>query len=390
MKSLIFTNHSLDTFSGGNIASISFINSISTFSTKCFLVYPEKNKVLNFIDKKIIKFGVKNDNNIFKKIINIYLGRINRFHNIYFTIIKQIDPDIIFFDNSRASSSFFNLYKDFKKIKIVTIHHNYEMEYYKDSPVNIFIRFPFMYYMKKAEKEAILNSNLNLVLTDYDLNKLKNKYDIENTSIFYKIGIFESTISQFNNNSFKPNYILNKNLNKITFIITGNLCAPQTLNSLLPFFNLEFKIIKEIFPFSNLIIAGRNPSLSLIKICKKNNIELIINPTNMDDIIKRADIYICPINLGGGIKLRILDGLKNGLPILSHKIASRGYESFISNNFMFTYTTIYNFKIQLLKFKNIYNYSDNDLNNKIINLYRQEYSFDNGTNRLNNIVMKLF
>lgn len=379
MKILIFTNHSLDSIGGGSLASIAFINSLSFISNNCYLIYPENNAVLNILNNNVIKIGIKNNINILIKVFNIYFGRLNRFNKIYSNKIKEIQPDIIIFDNSRASSNFFKLYKSFKQIKIITIHHNYEMDYYKDNPVNLFLRIPFNYYMKKTEKEAVLNSNINLMLTEHDLCIFKNKYDPYNKLFFYKIGVYEP-ISKLND----YNFILKKDTNKITFVITGNLGAAQTVNSLIPFLESEYHIIKETFPISNLIVAGKNPTTILIKICKKKNIELIPNPINIHEILKRADVYICPINLGGGIKLRILDGLKNGLPILSHFNSARGYENFISNNILYTYSNINDLKNSLLKIK----YIKNNINFKyyIISMYDFEFSFKNGTERFNNII----
>ncbi len=362
------------------MASIAFINSLSIISSKCYLIYPQNNDVLRILNNNITKIGIKNKFNIFQKLLNIYFGRINRFNSIYESKINELQPDIIIFDNSRASSNFFKLYNNRHNIKILTIHHNYEMDYYKDSPVNFLIRIPFMFYMKKAEKEAVLNSNINLFLTDDDLRIFKKKYDKDNNLIFHKIGIYEPFYSL-------NNYILKKDTNKITFVITGNLGAAQTVNSLIPFLKSEYDIIKENFPYSNLIIAGKNPSSILIKICKKKNIELIPNPINIHEIIKNSDIYLCPINLGGGIKLRILDGLKNGLPILSHINSARGYENFVLNNILFTYSNINNFKVALFKIINIRN--NINLQHKIISMYDFEFSFKNGTDRFKNLIDNL-
>jgi hypothetical protein len=379
MKILIFTNHTLDSIGGGSLASIAFINSLTLISNKCFLLYPENNDVLNILNNNVIKIGIKNKSNLFKKVFNIYFGRLNRFYSIYTDTINEINPDIIIFDNSRASSKFFELCNNFNKFKIITIHHNYEMDYYKDSPVNFLIRIPFMYYMKKTEKQAVLNSNINLTLTDDDLCTLKKIYDKNNKSFFYKIGIYEPII---NKNVF--NYTNKIVTNKIVFIITGNLGATQTLNSLIPFLHFEYNIIKEFFPHSNLIIAGKNPPSNLIHICYKNNIELISNPNNINEIIKRADVYLCPINLGSGIKLRIIDGLKNGLPILSHFKSAKGYENFVSNNYIYTYSNINEFKKSLFKIsvinKNIF------LQHNIISMYDFEFSFSKGTDRFKNII----
>ena len=48
----------------------------------------------------------------------------------------------------------------------------------------------------------------------------------------------------------------------------------------------------------------------------------------MNEVINKADIYLCPTRLGGGQKLRVMDGLRLGLPVLTHACSERGYEDF--------------------------------------------------------------
>ena len=56
----------------------------------------------------------------------------------------------------------------------------------------------------------------------------------------------------------------------------------------------------------------------------------------MREILLPASCYLCPINLGSGIKLRLLDGLKVGIPAVCHVSAARGYESLVGH-YVFVY-----------------------------------------------------
>lgn len=383
MKILIVTNHCLDTLSGGNIASIAFINSLTEFSKECHLIYPKKGPTLNLLNSKIFKTGIVNNRNIFQKIIDIYLGRINTFTNILVPKVIEFNPDLIIFDNSRSSFGYINQLKSFKK-NIITIHHNFEREFYKSSYDNLFIKYPLLFYIKKAEKLAVLGSDLNITLTFQDIILLQNHYDYNKKALFNCIGIFNPIKSNFN--TLKCSKI-NQSL---TFLITGNLGVNQTEISLIPFLLNEFKIILSYFPSCKLIIAGRNPSKRLIFLCSKySNINLISNPKNISDIANSADIYICPVNSGGGIKLRILDGLQFGLPILTHTISGRGYEIFQENGYIHTYSNLVEFKNSLFK---IFNLKQSNINHRleIFSLYNKTFSFESGSNRLISLISKHF
>ena len=56
----------------------------------------------------------------------------------------------------------------------------------------------------------------------------------------------------------------------------------------------------------------------------------------MQAVLDRGRYYICPASGGGGLKLRMLDGLRNGMPVLAHVAAARGFEPFV-DRYVFCY-----------------------------------------------------
>ena len=69
----------------------------------------------------------------------------------------------------------------------------------------------------------------------------------------------------------------------------------------------------------------------------------------MQPLLQRARCYLCPTDRGGGIKLRIMDGLRNGLPVISHAVSARGYAPFLGS-VLFTYTDPESFRTALDRF----------------------------------------
>lgn len=376
MKVLVITNHCLDSVGGGTFASIAFINGFAALFSQVILIYPVGNsEVLEILNPNIIKIPVINDSNVFKKLLNIYLGVINRFNKVIFPTVFEYNPDIIVFDNSIASAGYVKKLKELGK-KIITIHHNYEVQYYKGSPVNILYRRAFMFHLKNAERNAVLHSDLNLTLTSDDIILLQQNYDSLKNKFFSKIGIFEPNSSLFDS----TNPI--KKISNLKFIITGNLGAVQTKSSLLSFLKNEYKLLLNFFPDANLVLAGKNPSTETAEFCKKNtNVKLISNPSDILSIVNNADVYICPINVGGGLKLRILDGLKLGLPVITHKVSARGFEIFEKNGLLFSYSDLEGFEFALVKIKELFKQGYYDINYSKL-LYLKEFSFENGVIRL--------
>ena len=71
---------------------------------------------------------------------------------------------------------------------------------------------------------------------------------------------------------------------------------------------------------------------------KNGNLTLVANPKDIQSIVASCDIYLCPMKLGGGLKLRVMDGFRNGLPVVCHQVSARGYHDFINKGICFSYS----------------------------------------------------
>ena len=385
MKVLFFTHHSLDDNSGGSFASRAYINAFSEIADSCMLLYPDEGiSVAKFINKKCILKGIKYERSNVGKVIDYYRGRIHRYTEVLIPQIHEFNPDIVVFDNSRTSAG---MLKRIKKpgLKIITIHHNYEIEYYRGTKQFIAWRYPFMYYMKEAESTAVLFSDLNLTLTEQDKSLLQKNYDPLKTKKIEKLGSFESASFPPSKNTNDKNKILTIKPD-LCFAITGTLSSYQTEVSVMPFLENEYPELLKLLPDSKLIIAGHHPSNKMKNACAKYpSVRLIADPEDMEKIMIQADVYICPTCVGGGLKLRIMDGLKAGMPVLTHAVSARGYDEFCKANIMFVYDSKESFRESMNKL--LIELNKGDLNNVLIkNLYNSEFSFESGVKRLKEIL----
>ena len=133
---------------------------------------------------------------------------------------------------------------------------------------------------------------------------------------------------------------------------------------------------------AEVIITGKNPPLNLNEEIRELNsrskyaqITLIPNPTNIKDIVEDCDIFICPTRLGGGIKLRVMDGLKAGLPVIAHKVSARGYSMFAEKGMLWSFENQEGFKDSLNQI--VTNIVNGDIKKKLIKEYAyQQFAFD--------------
>ena len=109
-------------------------------------------------------------------------------------------------------------------------------------------------------------------------------------------------------------------------------------------------------------------------------IHLVANPENMIETIIDSGIFICPTNVGGGVKLRIMDGLKLGMPIIAHRVSARGYDAFLGKPWFQVYDDKDSFNDALLKIIEVIG-ENRELRKEIIENYRQYFSFPKGKTR---------
>lgn len=375
MKVLFVTRSYLFQNNGGANASKAYIKAFSLIYKNLTIVYPENvsGQSDQFIPEDVNKIPCPDTRSNIVKGLDVYRGRLHRFYVPVRRIINKEDFDIVIFDNSITSLGLMK-YAKRKGCKIITIHHNVEMEYLKDNPVSILYSLPYKHYVKKAEKVALLNSSLNFTLTKDDadtFSKMNPKHNLH----LYKIGVFEfsNTVFRLAN---KPNCLdLSGNM---VFVISGSLYFKQSEKPIVDFLKYYYPMLKERYPMTKLIITGRNPSQQLSDtVLRAKDVELVPNPDNIYEVISRADYYICPINAGGGLKLRVMDGLKQGLAAVVHKVSSRGYEDLIEKKILFEYgdTKTFLYAIDSL-------ISSQVSSRTVYEAYLQNFSLETGINRI--------
>jgi len=380
MKALIITRHYLDQKLGGPNCSKAFVKALSSIYSDCTLIYPEHNNCTtntDFITNENLKLVPCYDKRCkIKKCLDMYFGHIHRFGGFVRTYLRDNKFDVIFIDHSFTASS--GVLESALRLrgKVVTLHHNVESWYIKDNQKNVLFRLPYNYFSLKAEKKAILKSDLNLTLTQSDKDFFVREYE-EKSKSFAVMGVFEhetETIEPVNNESETEN----------VFVISGALNSMQTETAVSDFIENYVPRLNDICPQNKLIITGRNPSERIIAAAKRfGNITIVPNPDDILAVIRKGAYYICPLFTGSGLKLRIMDGLRLGLPVLAHKVSCHGYETILQDGFMFKYSDLDTFETgirDLLSLK--FNHK------QVQESFFSHFSYDAGEQRLREILIR--
>lgn len=367
MRALFLTNNYLDGRTGGSIASLGLLKIFADIYPDCVLIFPSRPdaKGPDFNDG-VQMIPCPDTRPRWSKGLDMYRGIIHRFREVYSRTMKEFDPDIVIFDSCIASSGLIGLIFQ-NKPKIITIHHNVETDYFLANKPSVLYRLPYYRMLVKAEKDAFLKSDLNITFTHSDSEKLARMYSKGDHIKSIVAGIFDPNFNLSNEPNSKK---VKDSEGPFKIIITGNLSFPQSEQSISEFIENYFPALSDIGVNCRLTIAGRNPGSRLRKICQyEKNVVLQANVPDLDNLISDADMYICPVDRGSGIKLRILDAFRLGKHVLAHEESSKGFEEFVRRGFMVIYKDKDSFLTGFLKTRELKHSEE-----AIKQLYKENFS----------------
>ena len=77
-------------------------------------------------------------------------------------------------------------------------------------------------------------------------------------------------------------------------------------------------------PSITVCIAGLKPPRSVMDLASDSRVEVVANPGSMREVASQCCLTVVPLRLGGGTRLKILDSMAMGLPVVSTNIGCEG------------------------------------------------------------------
>lgn len=259
-------------------------------------------------------------------------------------------------------------------LKAIVIHHNFEREFHRDNRTIASFGGRFLYFVARNERNAYLKSAVNYFLTDSDMQRFEECYGKRENN--FVTGVFEPD---------EVNLRTIKDTAENSVAITCSLNEPQNVVSILDFGKRLLPVLIDVVPDWKLRISGRSPKKKVLDFFGEgqyaSNVEIMQSPEDIMGECAKSKIYLCQIEIGGGLKLRVMDGLRLGMPILIHRNSLRGYECFEDAPFVAVYSDEESFKaglLRLVEFVNSDSYSREEIQQK----YLEKFSLESGVERI--------
>lgn len=256
-----------------------------------------------------------------------------------------------------------------RHIKVLLIEENLEKEFVKDLYIekNIFKRIDIK-RVEKYEKRVIDESDFVICISPKDCALLDN--EVNNVS--YIPVCYESSSIKWENE--ESSYIL----------FSGSLSFPHNYNGIKWFIENVFLQYKMKYPQIILKITGDAPEKIKREFLKHEGIVFtgFLSDQEMEKMLSGCLFLISPIITGAGVKIKLIEALSMGIPVVATAhceegvplndinafLVSRDEREFLSNMYMLTESRRYREELS----KNALRFFENNYNvKKIIMEYRK-------------------
>ncbi|WP_245440967.1 glycosyltransferase [Mesorhizobium sanjuanii] len=84
--------------------------------------------------------------------------------------------------------------------------------------------------------------------------------------------------------------------------------------------------IQERFPMARLVLAGRYPKPAVKALSGLQGVDLVENPGDVTPLLARAHLSLIPLSAGGGTRIKILEAMAWGIPVVATPLAVEGLD----------------------------------------------------------------
>ncbi len=265
-------------------------------------------------------------------------------------------------------------------IPVVTVHHNVEVDYIASTESNVLLRPRLVHVIRKNERMAVHHSSINLAMTREDQERLRDLYGMAEGRATEVLGTF----ARFDRLSPTTPDVESPDRRPFHVVTTGSLCDAQTVDGVAWFLTEIYPRLKARVPDVMVTVAGRAPTSKVRRLVAQAGVRLVPDPGEMDAVVRHADVYVAPFRLGSGLKLRVSDGLRCGLPVVSHAVSARGYADLLPSPLL----QVFRWPDECVAALERVRLAPPDLatRRRIQTLYVQRFSFSAGVARLSAIL----
>jgi glycosyltransferase involved in cell wall biosynthesis len=107
-------------------------------------------------------------------------------------------------------------------------------------------------------------------------------------------------------------------------VFTGSMDWHPNDDAIRYFMDSILPAIRREVPQVSLVVVGRNPGARLVQAAREAGVEVTGTVPDVRDHVARASVYVVPLRIGGGTRLKIFEALAMGKAVVSTSIGAEG------------------------------------------------------------------
>ncbi|WP_317169058.1 glycosyltransferase [Flavivirga algicola] len=265
----------------------------------------------------------KNDNAFDLTTIGVEQVSIELNHASFDVFIKKLHPDIVLFDRFMMEEQFGWRVAEqcpdaLRVLDTEDLHclRKGRQQAFKEGKT-----FDTSYLFNdtaKREIASIYRSDLSLIISEVEMEILKNDFRIDSVLLHYLPfmldEITEGTIEKL------PNFDERQH-----FITIGNFLHEPNYNAVLYLKETIWPLVKKQLPTAELHIYGAYASQKVNQLHNENQGFLVKGfAEDVHDVMQRSRVCLAPIRFGAGLKGKLVDAMQNGTPCMITNVGSEG------------------------------------------------------------------
>jgi len=106
----------------------------------------------------------------------------------------------------------------------------------------------------------------------------------------------------------------------------GHLGYPPNVDAAERLARVILPRVRRTLPEARLVLAGRSPGPAVLALAGLDGVGLIENPDDIEPLLSSAHLSIVPLTMGGGTRIKILEAMAWGIPVVATRLAVEGLD----------------------------------------------------------------
>ena len=234
------------------------------------------------------------------------------------SLMKERSFDIVHIDSIHMAAYVPALRQKTKALFIYD-WHNIESELMFRYGQNVSSLFRKMYAgltgarLARLERDILRNGSYHIVCSE------REKIQLKNIASSARIEVIENGVDA---KSFEEPYANLENRNRILFV--GSMNYHANAEGVTYFARKVWPALYQQFPQWRLTLVGSNPSPSILALKSVPGVEVTGTVPDVRPYYRQAFVSIVPLRIGGGTRLKILEAMAAGVPVVSTPLGAEG------------------------------------------------------------------